>query len=162
MNQPIVSANKVVAFTYTIRDGSGEIREYRDLPVTYIHGGNSDLFPEIEAALDGRPVGYKTTVVLTPEQAFGDPDPDLTFTDKLENVPPELRHVGAELDAQSESGEVKHFRVTNIENDELTVDANHPLAGETLTYQVTLTSIRDATREELASGEAAPELGALA
>lgn len=90
MNEPIVTANKVVAFTYSIRDRSGEIREYRDRPVTCIHGSGSDLFPEIEAALDGRPVGYKTSVVLTPEQAFGYPDPDLTFTGKLENVPPEL------------------------------------------------------------------------
>jgi len=158
MSEPVVSANKVVAFTYLIRDTADQVREARDLPVTYLHGNNSDLFPEIEAALDGRPVGYKTSVILSPDQAFGHPDPSLTFTDELDNVPPELRYVGAELDAKSESGEVKHFRVIKIENGKLTVDANHPLAGETLTYEITIRSIRTATAKELASGVAAPEL----
>ena len=162
MTEPTVSANKVVAIKYRIRDASGRVREQRDIPITYIHGGNSELFPEIEAALDGRPVGFTTSVVLTPEQAFGYPDPDLVFTDSLDNVPPELRYVGAELDAESESGDIKHFRVTKIEDGALTVDANHPLAGQTLTYDVTITGIRDASPAELATGEAAPDMGALA
>lgn len=159
MSKPTVSANKVVAIKYRIRDAYGKVREQRDLPITYIHGGNSELFPEIEAALDGRPVGFSTSVVLTPEQAFGFPDPNLTFTDSLENVPPELRYIGAELDAQNASGEIRHFRVTRIEDGELTVDANHPLAGQTLTYDITITGIRDATAAELAVGEAAPDRG---
>jgi len=159
MNAPAVAANKVISFTYLIRNNAGEICEYRGLPVTYIHGSGSDLFPEIEAALDGCEVGHKATVVLSPEQAFGDRDPDLVFADDIENVPEELRYVGAELDAENEQGEVRHFRVINIEGEQLTVDANHPLAGQTLTYEVTITGIRDATREELSSGTAAPDPG---
>jgi FKBP-type peptidyl-prolyl cis-trans isomerase SlyD len=162
MNAPVVTANKVISFTYLIRNSTGEICEYRSVPVTYIHGSGSDLFPEIEAALDGHEVGYKATVVLPPEQAFGDRDPDLAFTDNIENMPEELRYIGSEPDAENEQGEVRHFRVVKIEDGQLTVDANHPLAGQTLTYEVTITGIRDATGEELGSGNAAPDFRGLA
>ncbi len=153
-----VEPNKVVSITYLIRDDTGEICEYRDLPVAYIHGGRGDLFPQIEAALAGHGVGSKATVTLAPEQAFGHPDPALTFTDDIDNVPPQLRYVGAELDAENEQGEVRHFQVTKIENGRLTVDANHPLAGKSLHYEVTIVGIRDATAEELASGQPQPDL----
>lgn len=161
MTEPVAGLNKVVSIIYMIRDESGTISEYRDLPVTYIHGAQNDLFPAIEAALDGRPVGYKATVELAPDDAFGPHDPALIFTDDLDNTPAELRYVGAELEAQNERGEVRQFRVTEIQDGKLTVDANHPYAGKRLAYEVTITQIRDATPEELASGEAAPDLSSL-
>ena len=82
----------------------------------------------------------------------GPHDPTLTFTDDIENVPPQYRQVGAEVEFQNEDGEVKTFVVSKIENGKLTVDANHPLAGKNLLYRVKLVEIREATAEERASG----------
>jgi FKBP-type peptidyl-prolyl cis-trans isomerase SlyD len=91
-------------------------------------------------------------VTLGPAEAFGAHDAKLTFSDDLENVPPELRQVGMEFEAQSPKGEAMLFRVTRIENGKLTVDANHPLAGQTVTFVVTVQDIRDATDDERKAG----------
>lgn len=154
----VATAGKVVSITYLIRDETGEVCEYRDLPVAYIHGGRSDLLPKIERALEGKPAGFTTTVSLSPAEGFGEHDAGLTFTDSLDNVPPELRHLGAALDAESEGGEVRHFRVTRIEAGKLTVDANHPYAGKTLVYEIKIVGVREVSAEEIASGEARAEL----
>ncbi len=160
MSAPI-KTDTVVSFTYVIRDPSGEICEYRDLPLAYIHGGHSPLFPQIERALDGQTVGHRAVVTLSAEEAFGEHDPALTFADAVDNVPDELRYVGAEFEAENEQGERRQFRVTKIEDGLLTVDANHPLAGKALTYEVTVVGVREATEEELRAGQAEPDLSSL-
>jgi len=68
-------------------------------------------------------------------------------------VPPELRYMGAKLEAQNADGETLNFVVTRIENGMLTVDANHPLAGQTVKFRVTIRDVRDATPDELRSGQ---------
>lgn len=152
MSEPIVSKNKVVSLTYTLRDQGGNVVEMSDLPVSYVHGGKSDLFEKIEAALEGRTVGEHVGVDLSPEEGFGYPNPELTFTDDVENVPPELRRVGVQLEAQNEKGEVLQFTVTRVEGGKLIVDANHPLAGQTVHFDVKVQAIRDATPDELRHG----------
>lgn len=69
-------------------------------------------------------------------------------------MPPELRRLGARLEAQNASGELLNFVVTHIENGKLTVDANHPLAGQTVKFRVTVRDVRDATADELRAGQA--------
>ncbi len=156
-----IKTDTVVSFTYVIRDDSGEICEYRDLPVAYIHGGQSPLFPAIERALEGRTVGHRAVVNLSADEAFGEHDPSLIFTDVLDNVPDELCYVGAEFEAENEQGDRRQLRVTKIEDGRLTVDANHPLAGKALTYEVTVVGIRKAGEEELRTGHADPDLSAV-
>ncbi|MFQ5642852.1 MAG: peptidylprolyl isomerase [Thiogranum sp.] len=158
MSKPVVGRHKVVAITYSILDDSGVVLEQSDIPVYYVHGGPNQMFPEVEEALDGRELGASVEVVLEPEKAFGPHDPNLTFTDAIENVPPEFRRVGAEVQMQNEQGETRKFIVSKIENDRLTVDGNHPFAGKTLTYVVTVADIRDATEEEKRKGIAKPVL----
>lgn len=148
--------HKVVAITYTIVDDSGIILEQSDIPVYYVHGGPNDMFPDIEAALDGCTLGDSVEVVLPPEKAFGYHDPAMTFTDDIDNVPPEFRRVGAEVEMQNDRGETRSFFVSKIEADKLTVDGNHPYAGKTLTYAVTVADIRDATEEEKKKGISKP------
>ena len=148
--------HKVVAITYTIVDDSGIILEQSDIPVYYVHGGPNDMFPDIEAALDGCTLGDSVEVVLPPEKAFGYHDPAMTFTDDIDNVPPEFRRVGAEVEMQNDRGETRSFFVSKIEADKLTVDGNHPYAGKTLTYAVTVADIRDATEEEKQKGISKP------
>ncbi|HEX9625374.1 MAG TPA: FKBP-type peptidyl-prolyl cis-trans isomerase [Acidiferrobacterales bacterium] len=148
-----VTTHKVVSITYSLRNANGEIVEHSDMPVQYIHGIGGDLFPQVEQALTGKRVGEHVTVTLPPEEGFGHPDPGLTFTDDVENVPPELRRIGTELEAQNAQGETLKFVVTRIEGGKLTVDANHPFAGQTITFDVTVQDIRDATPDELRSGQ---------
>ena len=93
-------------------------------------------------------------MVVPPTQGFGAHDPDLTFTDDIANVPEQLRYVGAEVQMQNESGEVKSFFVTKIDGGKLTVDGNHPMAGKTLRVKVKIVEVRDSTeadRQQLAS-----------
>ena len=147
MTDSIVTKNKVVSLIYAIRNQKGDLFEYRDLPVSYVHGSGADLFPKIEEALDGH--------------AFGEHDPKLTFTDDIENAPPELRRIGAEFEAQNAKGESIMLTVTHIEGDKITVDANHPLAGQTITFEVTVQDIRDATPEEIRDGRPAGDMPTL-
>jgi len=153
MSDNSVSKNKAVYITYSILDSNGQVVEQSDVPIGYVHGANSRLYEKVEAALEGAKIGNKFEVYLSPEEhAFGSHDPALTFTDDIENVPPEFRHVGAEVEFQNAQGEPKMFRVIKIENGKLTVDANHPFAGQTVKYVVRVAAIRDATPEEIANG----------
>ena len=161
MTDSIVTKNKVVSLIYAIRNQKGDLFEYRDLPVSYVHGSGADLFPKIEEALDGHAVGDRVVVQLSPAEAFGEHDPKLTFTDDIENAPPELRRIGAEFEAQNAKGESIMLTVTHIEGDKITVDANHPLAGQTITFEVTVQDIRDATPEEIRDGRPAGDMPTL-
>ena len=158
MSDAVVGKQKVVSITYSIVSDSGEVLEQSDIPVSYAHGGVNQMFPEVEAALEGRTVGDSIQVVLPPEKAFGEHDPSLTFVDDIDNVPPEFRHVGAEVEMRNDQGETRSFLVSKIEEGKLTVDGNHPFAGKTLTYAVTINDIRDATDEEMKKGASAPVL----
>lgn len=152
---------KVVSFTYEIRDQDGVLQERPDVPVTYLHGGRGDIFDQVAAALEGRAVGDYVEVTLAPEEAFGHREPGLLFSDDLENAPPDVRRLGAEVEMTSERGEKKTFVVSRIADGRITLDGNHPLAGKTLTFQVTVTGIRDASGDEVMRGapaEAGPAL----
>jgi FKBP-type peptidyl-prolyl cis-trans isomerase SlyD len=148
-----IGNGKVVSITYTLLNEQGKVYEQSDVPVSYVHGGDSGLFEKVEQALAGKSTGESVHVTLTPEEGFGRHDPALTFTDDLGNVPPELRTLGAQLEAQNARGETLTFVVTRIDKNQLTVDANHPLAGQTVQFHVTVREVRDATPDELRSGQ---------
>ncbi len=152
MTDAVVGKHKVVSIVYQIRNEAGDIMEQIDYPVSYVHGGPSDLIEKVESALEGTAVGDSVEVVLEPDEAFGPYDPALTFTDDLENVPPQFRHVGAEVEMQNDQGESRTFTVAKIENGKLTVDGNHPMAGRQVTFTVTVKEIRDATEAEIKQG----------
>ncbi|MEN8108075.1 MAG: FKBP-type peptidyl-prolyl cis-trans isomerase [Pseudomonadota bacterium] len=152
MSDQFVSKGKVVSFIYSIKDETGEIVEQSDLPISYVHGGKHDLFDKVEEAMEGCVVGDNAEVSLSPEEAFGAHDPSLTFTDDIENVPPEFHRVGAEVEMMNDAGDSRKFTVSRIESGKLTVDGNHPLAGKSITFNITITNIRDASPEELADG----------
>lgn len=155
MSQQVVQSGLVVYITYSILDQAGNVVEQHDLPVGYVQGANSGLLPSIESALVGKKIGDQVEVVLPPEDAFGERDPELAFTDDLDNVPPQFRHVGAQVQMANEAGDTRTFYVTRIEDGKLTVDGNHPLAGQNATCVVSILNIREATADELASGMAA-------
>lgn len=157
--QDVVRRNVVVYLTYTIWDGQGRLFEQYDLPVAYVHGVNGPLFEKIEAALEGKRIGDRVEVTLPPADGFGEHKPELTFTDEIGNVPPQHRSLGSEMMFENERGEQMVFRVTRIENGRLTVDANHPLAGQTVRFVVTVAGLRPATLDEIANGMPADSSG---
>jgi FKBP-type peptidyl-prolyl cis-trans isomerase SlyD len=154
--QQIIGKGKYVQFTYRILDSSSRtILEYSDLPMGYVHGHPNRMFAPVEHELEGKSAGDTVEVTLSPGEAFGDRRSELSYTDDLENVPGQFRHVGAEVEFRNDRGESRVFVVTHIGDGKLTVDGNHPLAGKTLTFVVTVEDVRDATAEEI-RGQSAP------
>jgi len=152
MSDDRVTKHKVVSLTYRILDQGGSLLEQVDLPVSYVHGGKNDLIEKLETALEDKSVGDQVELTVAPDEAFGEHDPELTYTDDLENVPPQFRQIGAEVEMQNDQGEIKTFVVSQIEDGKLTVDGNHPLAGKSLTFLVKVESIRDASEDEIRFG----------
>lgn len=144
MSDDIIKPGKYVGLTYTIVDERGEVVEQHDVPLGFVYGSDTELIGNMDKAVAGKRVGDKLEVKVPPEQGFGAHDPNLTFTDAVENVPPQFRQLGAEVQMQNEQGETKSFYVTRIADGEVTVDGNHPLAGKDLTVRVTITEVRDA------------------
>ena len=147
-----ISKNKFVSLTYTITDENDDILERIDMPIQYIHGAQSQVIEKIETALEGHESGDLVQVTLTPEEGFGEHQTELTFSDDITNVPSQFHSIGAEVEFQNDRGESKIFRVTRIEDGKLTVDGNHPFAGKTITYNITVNDVRDATASELKNG----------
>ena len=147
-----ITQNKFVSLIYTITDEENNILERIDMPIQYIQGTKSQVIEKIEIALDGHRVNDLVHVTVSPEEGFGAHQPELTFSDDINNVPPQFHSIGAEVEFQNDQGESKVFRVTEIADGKLTVDGNHPFAGKTITYNITVKEVRDATADELKHG----------
>lgn len=146
-----ISQDKYVSLTYTISDENNEILERVDSPINYIQGRDDHVIEKIEKKLEGCKKDDEVSIALSPEEGFGAYQEELTFTDDIENVPTQFHKIGAEVEFQNDHGEAKTFLVTKIENGKLTVDGNHPFAGKTVIYTITVNEVRDATPEELSN-----------
>ena len=155
MSKDKISKNKAVYISYRIVDEHGQVFEQMDMPVGYIHRANSGIFEKVEAALEGHTIGDRIEVTLSPEEGFGPYQPELAFTDDIGNVPEEFRHLGAEVEFTNDREEAMMFKVTRIADGKLTVDGNHPMAGQTVTFVVDIKAIRAAEPEEIANGRPA-------
>lgn len=145
----IIRNGKLVSLTYSIRDETDQVLEQSDLPVSYIQGGNNELIGGMDRAVEGKCAGDEVELELAPEDSgFGPHDPGLTFTDDIDNVPPQFRRLGAEVTMQNDAGDTRTFCVTAIGAGRLTMDGNHPLAGKRLRVQVRIRDVRDPTPEE--------------
>ena len=148
-----IAKNKVVSIDYKLTDKNGEIidtSEGRE-PLAYLHG-NGGLIPGLEAELDGKSINDTFSVSIPPEKAYGMRDNSLVQSiPRSEFEMSDQLKIGMQFQAQNEYG-VQLLTITNIEGDNITVDANHPLAGEILNFDVTVKEIRDATAEELQHG----------
>lgn len=153
MSTQIVQKNKYVLFSYTIFDADeGGILEQVNIPMGYVHGGEQRMFNKVEQAMEGAGIGDEIEVTLNANEAFGEIDEALIFTDSMENVPSEFHQVGAEVEFQNDQGEAKTFTVTKIEGGLMTIDGNHPLVGKRLIFKVTIRDIRDASKKEIDTG----------
>ena len=150
-----VANQKVVTFTYSIMDEQGNVQEQSDMPMAYVHGSDDRVIPKIAEAMEGKSVGDSVTVAVPPKDGFGEYNESLVYRDKLENVPEEYRELGKEAQFQNENGQTRTMVVTKIENGEIELDGNHPYAGKTMTFNLKIQGIRDATKEEVGTGIAA-------
>jgi len=148
MSDEIIKPGKYVALTYAIVDHKGDVVEQHDVPLGFVYGSDTELIGSMDKAVVGKRAGDEVEVRVAPEQGFGDHDPGLTYTDDIDNVPPQFRQIGAEVQMQNDNGESKTFYVTRIEDGKVTIDGNHPLAGKELTVRVTIREVRDAREGE--------------
>lgn len=149
----------VVSINYELTEANGDLVERSSEPVSYLHGGYHGIFGPVEAALEGKGEGESCLVRLEPDDAFGDYDQDLVRMEPR-NVFPENVAVGMRFEGQgSDSGEMRLYTVTDIADDKVMVDGNHPLAGRALNFSGTVVAVRAATQDEITHGHAHGEGG---
>ncbi len=153
----------VVSLRYELFDSEGELLEKVDSPVSYLHGGYDGIFPLVEEALHDKDVGTQCSVTLKPDDAFGEYDHELVQVEARSAFPEEIA-VGMQFEGGPEGADEEDFSlytVVEVNDDEVTVDGNHPLAGKTLSFNCTVTGVRPATSEELIHGHVHGEGGHL-
>ncbi|MEC5396546.1 FKBP-type peptidyl-prolyl cis-trans isomerase [Uliginosibacterium sp. H1] len=144
--------NTVVTLDYTVRDTQGNMVDDGAQPLVYLHGGYDGIFPLLEEALHGKKTGDKFQIKLQPDDAFGDYDESLVMVEERALFPDTIE-IGMAFERVGEDGEDDMiFRVTDIEGDKVVVDGNHPLAGEALVFDVTVSEVRAASAEEVTHG----------
>jgi FKBP-type peptidyl-prolyl cis-trans isomerase 2 len=134
-----IESGKVVSLSYTVSLPDGEIvhTNVDGYPLKYKQG-DGKLLPALEAALAGMTVGEKKSVTLAPEDAYGPVDDDAFKEVPVDQVPEDMRKVGAVFPVQGNRGTV---RVAEINGDTAVLDYNAPLAGKTLTYNITILAV---------------------
>jgi FKBP-type peptidyl-prolyl cis-trans isomerase SlyD len=149
-----VAKNTVVTITYSLSNMDGEILEQSEQPHSYLHGGYGNVFDVVENALEGKSVGDAVDVVMEPEDAFGEYDEQLVRVEDRDVFPAEIE-VGMQFEGHGESsGEANIYTVTDITDDKVVVDGNHPLAGQSLRFHCKVTDVRAADPHEIEHGHA--------
>lgn len=148
-----IAKNTVVSVHYKLSDAQGSLIEESREPMVYLHGGYENTLPKIEEALEGKDVGFETTIQVEPEDAFGEYDPNLIKIEPRSRLPDPVE-VGMQFEGTPESGEEGEesliFTVTDIADDKVVLDGNHPLAGMALRFTLNVVEVRDATADEVA------------
>jgi FKBP-type peptidyl-prolyl cis-trans isomerase SlyD len=150
-----IQDNSVVSFDYTLKSDAGELIDSSEghEPLTYLHGVGQIVLG-LEQAMAGQQPGDELSVTVEPDQAYGQHDPQLVQPiprDRFEGI--DRIEPGMQFTAQTEAGP-RTVTVTEVADDQVTIDANHPLAGQTLHFDVTVRDVREATDEELEHGHA--------
>jgi FKBP-type peptidyl-prolyl cis-trans isomerase SlyD len=153
-----IQPNARVVLEYTLRDTEGEVLDSSSVedgePIVYVHGYGM-IVPGLEVALAGLRAGEERDVLLSPEEAFGDHDEELVLeVDRTDFPDPAKVAEGDEFVAESPDGGEIPMRVIEVRADSVLVDANHPLAGQTLRYQVKVREVREATTDEVEAAAA--------
>ncbi len=148
-----IAKDKVVSIDYTLKDAQGIVLDSSEGsdPMPYLHGSGT-IVAGLESELEGKSVGDEISVEVSPQDGYGERDESLVADVQKESFEDaDAIEIGDEL--QAESDETVYFvTVTSVEEEFITVDGNHPLAGLSLHFQVKVTDIRDATEDELAHG----------
>jgi FKBP-type peptidyl-prolyl cis-trans isomerase SlyD len=147
-----VGRNTVVTLEVDLRDAQGEPLQDPDQRVTYLHGGYGGVLDAIEDALEGREAGQSVLLHLEPEQAFGDYDAELVTVEPRKRYGEGLE-VGMQIEDDLDGEGTQVYTVTDLADDKVVLDGNHPLAGMALQVSCRVLAVRAATDEEKRLGE---------
>ena len=170
-----IEKNTVVSLIYRLSDAQGNLIEESADPMIYLHGGYAGTFPKIEELLEGQEIGFETNIQLEPQDAFGEYDAELLRIEQRERFPepleigmqfegvpsPDDEEEGAEFIAadDEEDADSLIYTITDLAEDRVVLDANHPLAGMALRFWIQVTQIRVASSEEVENGRAEDAMG---
>ena len=155
-----IEKNTIVSLRYKLTDAQNNVIEEPDSPMVYLHGGYEGTFPKIESLLDGQDIGYEATIQLEPNEAFGDYDPELLKIEPRARFPEPLEvgmqfegvpdaQEGADANADDSDDEPLIYTVTDVADNQVVLDGNHPLAGMALRFWVQVEDVRAATDDEI-------------
>jgi len=144
-----ITMNTVVTMTYEIKDADGNILESSSEPVTYLHGGYDNIFPKVEEAMHGKKIGDNIELGLEPSDAFGEYDAELVQVEPKSAFPEAELKIGMQFEGDDSSGEVIVYSVTDITEDKVIVDGNHPWAGQKVIFKAAVKDVRLANEEEV-------------
>ncbi|PIE43473.1 MAG: peptidylprolyl isomerase [Gammaproteobacteria bacterium] len=149
-----ITDGKVVTIHYTLKDNEGQTLDStgEGEPLAYLHGTQS-IVPGLESALTGKTSGDSVSVSISPADGYGPHVPEL-----VQEVPKEAFEgvdeiiPGMAFNADTENGQTHRVVVTAVSDSTVTVDGNHPLAGQELNFDVDVVAVRDASDEEISHG----------
>lgn len=148
-----ITQNAVASFEYELTNDDGEVLDTSKgrEPLVYLHGAGN-IIPGLEAELEGKGVGDSFKVRIDAANAYGERNEEMVQAVPRSSFPQEADIVvGMQFQAQGPAG-AQVVSVVGVADEEITIDANHPLAGLALSFDVKITDVRDATEEELAHG----------
>jgi FKBP-type peptidyl-prolyl cis-trans isomerase SlyD len=145
-----IAQNTVVTVRYKLSDAQDNLIEESHEPMIYLHGGYENTLPKIEEALDGKEAGYETVIQVEPGDGFGEYDAALVKIEARSNLPTPLE-IGMQFEGTPDDNEEETtvFTVTDIADDKVVLDGNHPLAGMALRFALFVKDVRAATEEEI-------------
>ena len=150
----MIGKHSVVSIHYTLKDDEGQVMDSSEgrEPLAYLHGENN-LIPGLESELQGKTAGSKFEAVVEPKDAYGEVNDEFIQTiskqmfQGAEDIQPGMTFI-----AQGEGGQQRQVRVVEVDGDDVTIDANHPMAGKTLHFDVEVVEVREATPQEIEHG----------
>jgi FKBP-type peptidyl-prolyl cis-trans isomerase SlyD len=152
-----VGPDTFVTLTYVLFDQDGNVagEADKDDPLTYVHG-YAQIVPGLERGVTGLVKGERRELVVDPDEAFGDPDDKAILEVDRADLPEQGRSlkIGDELVAEDDDDDQLLMRVVELRSGTVIVDTNHPLAGQTVRFEVEVQDVRSATEEEIAAAEA--------
>lgn len=146
----VIGKDRVVSIHYTLKDETGEVLDTSDGrdPLDYVHGAGQ-IIPGLESELEGKKEGDNFSVVIQPEDGYGSRDESLVHeVQKTEFDAPDEIEVGMQFRVGAEGGNLIMV-VAGVHDETVTLDGNHPLAGVTLSFDVDIAGVREATEDEL-------------
>jgi FKBP-type peptidyl-prolyl cis-trans isomerase SlyD len=150
-----IAKNKVVSIEFQLTNGAGAVLDSASAaePLEYLHGG-AGILPMLERALTDKSAGEVFDLTITPDQGFGERQPRLVEVVPRSRWPnPEQLSVGAKVERVDADGNKQAFVIRSLDAETVTVDGNHPLAGETLHFRGKVIGVREPTAEELAAAQ---------
>jgi FKBP-type peptidyl-prolyl cis-trans isomerase SlyD len=149
-----IARDSVVSIDYTLTDDKGEVLDSSkgQKPLDYLHG-HGQIVPGLERELEGKQLGDSFKVDVAPKDGYGEHNPRRIVQVPRTELPSDLApEIGMQLAAEGPDGEVVPLWITAVTDSQVTLDGNHPLAGQTLHFAIDIRGVREATKEELTHG----------